>query len=286
MITRSAELAPPDRAGALAGHTDTDRSVSDATRRRIIDAVPANTVRAYARQWAAFTTWCAAAGRAALPATAETLAEYVAHLADAGRAPATIEQTVAAIRTAHRAAGHRDQPDTEGARLVLRGHRRQRAAAGRRARQAPPVTIEALRAMVEHCDPTTTIGLRDRVALVLGLALMGRRSELAALEISDVIETPDGLEVLISWSALARSSGLSTPVSVAVRSSASPTHRGPTARRHDRRGRPPTHRAGTRPAGIPSPSLRRDHAGGGLVSRLARPPWLRRAPCVRLYPLR
>ncbi|MFN2494878.1 MAG: site-specific integrase, partial [Pseudonocardiaceae bacterium] len=80
--------------------------------------------------------------------------------------------------------------------LVLRGHRRARAAGGRRARQATPVTIESLRAMVEHCNPTT-IGLRDRVALVLGLALMGRRSELVALDLSDVTETADGLEVLI-----------------------------------------------------------------------------------------
>jgi len=139
----------------------------------------------------------AASGRAELPATAETLTEYVAHLADAGHAPATIEQAIAAIRTAHRTAGHRGQPDTEGARLVLRGHRRQRASAGHRARQATPVTIDTLRAMIEHCDPATAIGLRDRVALVLGVALMGRRSELVALDLADLTETPDGLEVLI-----------------------------------------------------------------------------------------
>jgi len=35
------------------------------------------------------------------------------------------------------------------------------------------------------------------MALVLGLALLGRRSELVALELDDVTETPDGLEVLI-----------------------------------------------------------------------------------------
>jgi len=197
MITAGAELAPIDQAGVPAGHTDADRFVSEATRRRIIDAVPANTTRAYGRQWAAFITWCAAVGRAALPATAETLAEYVGHLADAGRAPATIEQAVAAIRTAHRAAGHREQPDTEGARLVLRGHRRARAAGGRRARQATPVTIDTLRTMIEQCDPGTVRGLRDRVVLVLGLAMMGRRSELVALDLADLTETPDGLEILI-----------------------------------------------------------------------------------------
>jgi len=174
-----------------------DTLLSDGTRRRILDAVPANTTRAYTRQWAAFTDWCIRQRRVDLPATGETLAEYVAHLADAGHAPATIEQALAAIRTAHRTAGHAGQPDTEGARLVLRGHRRQRASTGQRARQATPVTIDTLRTMIEHCDPATAIGLRDRVALVLGLALMGRRSELVALELADLTETPDGLEVLI-----------------------------------------------------------------------------------------
>ncbi|MGH3794358.1 MAG: tyrosine-type recombinase/integrase [Pseudonocardiaceae bacterium] len=178
-------------------HTAADRAVSAGTRARILDAVPDNTRRAYTRQWDLFAGWCAAHGRAALPATGETLAEYVAALADAGRSPATIEQASAAIRTAHRTAGHHHQPDTRAARLVLRGHRRDRAESGRRARQAPPVTIDALRAMVETCDPATVIGSRDRVVLVLGLAMMGRRSELAALNIDDVTETPDGIEVLI-----------------------------------------------------------------------------------------
>jgi len=197
VITDRAEIVPFDQPGTLAEPVDADRFVSEQTRRRIRDAVPANTHRAYTRQWAAFTAWCAASGRTELPATAATLTEYVAHLADAGHAPATIEQALAAIRTAHRTAGHRGQPDTEGARLVLRGHRRARAAGGRRARQATPVTIDTLRTMIEQCDPGTVRGLRDRVVLVLGLAMMGRRSELVALDLADLTETPDGLEILI-----------------------------------------------------------------------------------------
>ncbi|MGH3625279.1 MAG: hypothetical protein ACRDQ5_26425, partial [Sciscionella sp.] len=43
-------------------------------------------------------------------------------------------------------------------------------------------------------------GLRDRVVLVLGLAMMGRRSELAALTLDDVRETDDGLEVTVRMS--------------------------------------------------------------------------------------
>jgi len=193
MITSTA--VAPTAGTAPARHPA--RGLSESTRARILAAVPDNTRRAYARQWDLFTDWCAEHGADPLPATGDTLADYTAHLADAGRSPATIEQATAAIRTAHRTAGYESQPDTRAARLVLRGHRRDRAESGRRARQAPPVTIDALRAMVEHCDPATTIGLRDRLVLVLGLALMGRRSELAALNVDDVTETPEGIEVLI-----------------------------------------------------------------------------------------
>ncbi|MFI6478674.1 tyrosine-type recombinase/integrase [Nonomuraea sp. NPDC050663] len=163
--------------------------------------MPANTRRAYARQWSAFVAWCTAQDRQALPATGESLAEYVAQLCAAGRAPASIEQALAAVRTMHRLSGHTGQPATEAARLVLRAYKRQRAESGHRAqREAPPITIDALRAMIAACDLTTVIGTRDRLLLVLGLALMGRRSELVALNRDDVREVADGLEVSIRTS--------------------------------------------------------------------------------------
>lgn len=183
--------------GSAVTHTEADRVVSDRTRERIADGVAANTRKAYTRQWAEFSAWCRERSRVSLPATGETTAEYVAHLADTGRSPSTIEQALAAVRTMHRTAGHVGLPDTGAARLVLRSHRRERAEAGKRAKKAPPITIDALRAMVETCDPATLLGLRDRVVLVLGLAMMGRRSELVALNLEDIRETADGLEILI-----------------------------------------------------------------------------------------
>jgi integrase len=177
-----------------------DSFLSDGTRERLERSVPENTKRAYARQWEAFTAWCASTGRTALPATAHTLAEYVSHLADLDRAPATMEQAVAAVRTAHRVAGHRGQPETDAALAVLKVHRRDRAAAGKRKRKAPPVTLAPLRAMIETTDPDTLAGRRDRVLLVLGFAMMARRSELAALRIGDVRFTDDGVTVLVRTS--------------------------------------------------------------------------------------
>jgi integrase len=179
---------------------DPDLAVSPATRRRIERAVSPNTRRAYAYQLSRFTDWCAANGRTSLPATGETLAEFVSYLCDLGLSASTIEQTTAAIRTAHRVAGHKGLPDTVAARLVLRSHRRDRAEQGQRTRKAPPITLEVLRKMIEAIPADSVIGLRDRALLVLGFALMGRRSELAALNISDVEETEDGLLVTIRMS--------------------------------------------------------------------------------------
>ena len=185
---------------APGAHTAIDREVSNSTRNRILSGFAINSTRAYTRQWQAFTTWCTQTRRTPLPATGETLAEYIGHLADHDLSPQTIEQALAAIRTQHRNTNHPGLPDTRGARLVLRSYRRQRAEAGHRTRKAAPVTIDALRAMVDTCDATTTAGLRNRVILVLGLAMMGRRSELAALDITDLAVTPDGLLVTVRMS--------------------------------------------------------------------------------------
>ncbi len=91
--------------------TNSDRTVSDRTRALIAAAMPANTKRAYDRTWRQFGTWCAANDRTPLPATAETLAEYVTHLsADRGLSPATIEQAIACVRRVHREAGYEASP--------------------------------------------------------------------------------------------------------------------------------------------------------------------------------
>ncbi|MEV7600038.1 tyrosine-type recombinase/integrase [Kitasatospora sp. NPDC089797] len=189
----SSELVPA--ATNLPAHLD--NQISESTRDRIEQSVPENTRAAYGRQWEAFVGWCSSVGRTVLPATAETLAEYVGHLADLDRAPSTIEQGIAAIRTVHRHSGHPGLPDTSAALAVLKAHRQDRATAGKRKRKAPPITLDPLRAMIDATDLSTLTGLRDRVLLVLGFAMMARRSELAALDIADVTFTEDGLVVLI-----------------------------------------------------------------------------------------
>src|SRR5271166_3551298 len=59
-----------------------------------------------------------------------------------------------------------------------------------------PATADLIGQMLALC-PDSMIGKRDRALLALGFAGAFRRSELCALEVSDLTETPDGLRVLI-----------------------------------------------------------------------------------------
>lgn len=122
-----------------------------------------NTNRAYRTGWNQFEGWCDRHGQQSLPAKPETVALYVTELASKAK-PATIDSRLAAISAAHRAAGHDSPTKSEPVRLVRRGVRRTLGTAQREAR---PVLVEDLRAMVAEL-PDTAIGDRDRALLLLG----------------------------------------------------------------------------------------------------------------------
>jgi integrase len=184
-------------AAAPAGYTDADFTISAAAADRLINAAAENTKAAHAWDWAAFTEWCAREGRVPLPATAQTLLDYVTHLIGHPYAPASIDRAMGSIRAIHAERGYEDQPSVRPARRILRAYRRQWSDDGNRVRKATPVKVDSLRAMVDTCDPSTPAGTRDRCVLLLGFGLMSRRSELAGLDIADIAEAPEGLDVLI-----------------------------------------------------------------------------------------
>src|SRR5699024_12351846 len=66
--------------------------------------------------------------------------------------------------------------------------------------QAPALTVEQLRSMLESTEQEGIRGLRDRALLLLGYAMMARRGELAALDITDVRLVEEGLEVCVATS--------------------------------------------------------------------------------------
>jgi integrase len=101
------------------------------------------------------------------------------------------------VRAFHRAHGE-NPPDTGLALDVLQGYRRMRASAGIvDGEGAPPIRLHTLEQLLAVCDPETKAGIRDRALLTLGFALMARRSELAGLDFTDLVDVDRGLEVMI-----------------------------------------------------------------------------------------
>ena len=194
------ELEPSGRTDAAARYGQADYEVPDATAALIAEAVPANTAVAYRSRWRSFEAWCAAAARVALPATAQTVAAYLTHLATERALRATsVDAHLTAIRAVHRGAGAVPPDGLTARKIVVAAQRREAARDGRYGpRKAVPVMASDLPTIVACCEPATAAGLRDRAVVLLGFALLARRSELAALNISDVELVPgEGLAVTI-----------------------------------------------------------------------------------------
>ena len=200
MKTANSEVAAQTEAGAGSGYALADFEVPDATAALIAEAVPENTALAYRSRWRSFEGWCARAGRVALPATAQTVAAYLTHLAtERGLKATSVDAHLTAIRAVHRGAGATTPDALTARKVVVAAQRREAARDGRYGpRKAVPVMAADLPAIVAACDDQTAAGLRDRAVVLLGFALLARRSELAALNLSDVELVPgEGVAVTI-----------------------------------------------------------------------------------------
>jgi site-specific recombinase XerD len=153
-----------------------------------------STRAAYRSDFAIFRTWCASRGVNALPATPETVAGFLAAQAEAGLAASTISRRGAAIRYAHKLAGHERPTNSEVVKATLRGIRRAVGTAPK-GRKAP--MIAEIMHRVSRAAALDLKGLRDRALLLLGFGGAFRRSELVALNVEDVEFTDDGLRVTI-----------------------------------------------------------------------------------------
>ena len=148
---------------------------------------------AYASDWRDFASWCALRGATALPAHVGIVAAYLSALAHSGRRASTIGRRAAAIGYRHKVAGLEPPTHAEGVKAVLRGIRR---TIGSAKQGKAPATADLIGQMLALC-PDNMIGRRDRALLAFGFAGAFRRSELCALDVADLTETPDGLRVLI-----------------------------------------------------------------------------------------
>lgn len=150
------------------------------------------TVAAIAADTQAFADWCRDNGRAALPATPATVAEYVDARYAAGSAPASIRRYVASVGFMHRAAGVADPTKAEVAKLALK---RMGRAAGtdRRSRQKQAPALN--RPLVDRMLSAAGSGLRDkrnRALVAVGYDMFARRGEIAGLVVADLEFRDDG----------------------------------------------------------------------------------------------
>lgn len=175
------------------------------------------TRRAYRSDFALFRSWCEAKRVPALPATPEAVAAFLAVEANRGAKVATISRRLAAIRYAHKLAGHEPPTNSEAVKATLRGIRR---TAGSAPARRAPATADKVLAMAAKAD-TGLKGLRDRAILLLGFAGALRRSELVALDVADLQFCNDGLRVTIRKSKTDQE-GLGATIAVAPGSVACP----------------------------------------------------------------
>jgi integrase len=162
------------------------------------------TKRALLKNWERFESWCVAGGVASLPATPETVERFLLYLSDQhpvadrrgrvkrrGLRPSAVAQALWAINTRHRMAGLAAPGASALVKTALAGIRRRKAA---RPKQQAPLTIEHLRAVRFRDDLK---GRRDKALLLVGFAGCLRRSELVALRVEHLEETPLGLRLYV-----------------------------------------------------------------------------------------
>ena len=147
----------------------------------------ASTRSAYKKDLAAFKKW-----GGTIPCTGDLLAEYVAALSTSC-AYATIQRRVHAISYFHT---RRSLPSPTTERPVKKAMRIATRSVGTAQRQAKPLTRRLLIRLCQSLGKSA-IDRRDRAVLLLGFAGGFRRSEIAALNITDLQFVDEGLLVKV-----------------------------------------------------------------------------------------
>ena len=150
-------------------------------------SIAANTRRAYRSDLDHFLAW-----GATLPATAETLAKYLADHAEA-LSTATLARRAVAIGRAHILRGFANPAANDLVRITLRGIRR---TYGRPQERVAALTKEHLVAITSSLGNSTK-DIRDRALLLIGFAGAFRRSELISVDCNSVERRPEGIVISV-----------------------------------------------------------------------------------------
>jgi len=160
-----------------------------------------HSIRALRSDLEAFDLWCRRHNRISLPATPETVADYLDARAEKGSKPASLDRYKASIAKIHLLLDLKDPTPASLVKLRLQAIRRRLGTAQKQARplrfKGPVRNVERdeprglnVRALLESCAEDLP-GLRDRALLSAGYDTGLRASELAAIEVEHIIEAID-----------------------------------------------------------------------------------------------
>ncbi|AUW60589.1 integrase (plasmid) [Sphingobium sp. SCG-1] len=160
-----------------------------------------HSIRALKSDLEAFDLWCRRQNRISLPATPETVADYLDARAEKGSKPASLGRYKASIAKIHLLLDLKDPTPASLVELRLAAIRRRLGTAQKQARplrfKGPVRNVERdeprglnVRALLEHCAVDLP-GLRDRALLSAGYDTGLRASELVAIEVDHIIEAID-----------------------------------------------------------------------------------------------
>ncbi|UOG90522.1 MAG: tyrosine-type recombinase/integrase [Candidatus Thiothrix sulfatifontis] len=170
------------------------QTISDETRHFVAESTAASTRKAYRSDLTIFVSWCDSRSLEAMPASPATIADFLAHQANDGVSPSTLNRRIAAIRYAHEAAGMTSPTGDKLVSATLKGIKRN---VGAKVEKKAAATVDKIYQMIAQCNTKTLQGKRDKAILLLGFAGAFRRSELVALQVSDIEFVQDGARVTI-----------------------------------------------------------------------------------------
>jgi len=213
-------------------------SRSDAVNKYLMAATSKNTLKAYRTDLEHFFEW-----GGVIPGEPEQIAEYLAAHAEE-LAASTLARRLAAISKAHSNRGMESPTKSDLVRAVMKGVRRMH---GKPVLQKAPILKDGVVAMVQRLGAKPR-DVRDKALLLIGFAGGFRRSELVALQRSDIEWTPEGIVIRLIRSkcdqegrgrrvAISYARGIVCPV-IALRAwlDVAPVDEGPVFRGVDRHG--------------------------------------------------
>ncbi len=150
-----------------------------------------NTIRASRSDFILYQTWYSHNNIDSMPATADTMTQYVDYLATVKKS-ATIQRRINSLASVLKLSKQykpTNQPE------VILGIRRVDRKIGQAQLQATPLTNPLLNQLLSNCDNSVR-GLRNIVLPRLGYETMRRGSELCAFKFEDIDKAPHGKPII------------------------------------------------------------------------------------------